>query len=215
MKFSKNYKTYNEWLVDQTNNSNYKARIARLHSLYPRANLSQLRGHAKSTKKQLRKAKPIPVSKRSYSSLSPSEKLAREKSLSVLRDVRRGKSLTKASRERGISVNKVLSLDIFNKLKYRWSAPFYDHIHRVMRINENGREIIIEVNDSRIASVIGTYHNSVKKFLNDGDYSGLAVFQRIAITDARGRRHKFETSPTSLRHIAESREDSEFYDIYY
>ena len=214
-KFSKRYETFNNWKDSKTHYTDYDNRIIRLHDLYPEANLSQLRGHTKQSEINLKKQDPIPVSERSYYSLSPGEKLSREKSLQVLRDVRKGKSLTRASKERGISVNKVLSLDIFNKIKYRWSAPLSDHIYRPMKINENGREVIIETNDSRIASIIGTYHNEVKKFLTDGDYSGLAVFQRITITDSHRQTHRFETNPSALRNITESREDSEFYDIYY
>lgn len=212
--FSKNYKTYNEWLIDNTSNTDYIKRIKRLHNLYPEANLAQLRGHARKAETNLRKQKPIPVSQRSYNSLSPREKLAREKSLGVLKDVRRGKSLTRASRERGISVKKVLALDVFNKNKHKWMARWHDNIPRVMKINENGREVTVVVNDSRISSLIGTYHNIVKKSLNDGDNSGLVPFRHVAFFDAHGRIHRFETNPIALRHIANSREDEEFYDIY-
>lgn len=212
--FSKTYQTYQEWLVNNTEDTDYIRRIKRLHNLHQDANLSQLRGHTRKSEINLRKQKPVPLSKRPYSSLSPREKLAREKSLSVIKDMRHGKSLSKASRERGISVKKVLALDIFNKNKYKWMAPWHDNLHRVMKINENGREVTVEINDSRIASLIGYYHNFVKKYLNDGDYSGLLAYRRITFTDAYGQRHRFETNPGALERIAESREDEEFYDIY-
>lgn len=213
-KFSKRYETFNEWIVNNIQDTPYTRRIKRLHNIYPDANLRQLRGHAKKMERNLRKQKPTPVGQRPYSSLSPREKMEREKSLGALKDMRRGKSLAKASRERGITINKVLALQVFLKIRGRWRAPFHDNIQRALKINENGREVVVVVGDSRIASLIGSYHSYVGIFLDRKDYSGLAAFQHVTFTDIYGRYHRFETNPIALKRIAESREDMEFYDIY-
>jgi hypothetical protein len=215
-KFSKVYNTFNEWIVNNQQASNYKTRIARLHGLYPDATLSQLRGHAIKNEKRLSHKPKTPIGKRHWSSLSPKEKLAREKSLEVLSDVRRSKkSLAQACNDRGVSPKIVLkNTGAFKKMGNRWTARSYDKIPRYMRINEDGKEVSIEVNDSRIASLIGRYHNAVKKYLDNGDTADLEQFEGIAIRDAQGEEHLLETDTEALKKIAEAREEPEFYDIY-
>jgi hypothetical protein len=138
----------------------------------------------------------------------------REKSLGVLSDMRRGKSLNQASKERGVSPKRVLGLNVFYRNKHKWMAPQHDNLPRVMRINENGQDVTIVINDSRIASLIGTYHVVVKKSLKDKDHSGLLPFSYIGFTDANGQIHKFETNPETLKQIEKRREEGEFYTIY-
>ena len=50
MMFSKNFKTFKDWLNNFSGSESYKNRIIREHKKYPKATLSQLRGHP--TKKQ-------------------------------------------------------------------------------------------------------------------------------------------------------------------
>lgn len=216
MKFSKNFETYTEWLISQTTESDYKNRIIRMYNLHPEATLSQLRGHAKTKEKMLSEKTILPVGKRAWRLLSPREKLSREKSLEVLSDMRRNnKSLTKASRDKGISIKTVRdSIRAFKKVGNRWIPKAYDRISRVMVINENGRMTSIEVNDSRIASKIGRYHNAVKKYLETGDNSELRKFDGMKIKDAQGNTHTLETDTDAIDKIAEGIEEPEFYDIY-
>src|SRR2546422_8622257 len=96
-------------------------------------------------------ANKIPVYYRSESSLTPKQKSIREKSLQVLINVRNNKkSLSKVSNEHSISVNTVLhNTNAFKKINGRWRAKKYDKIPRVMKINENRREISFEISDSR------------------------------------------------------------------
>jgi hypothetical protein len=164
----------------------------------------------------LSKKPGIPVSKRSWKALSPGEKASREKSLEVLRDVRRNKkSLSQASQDRGVSVKSVLkNTDAFKKEGNRWRAKSYDRISRVMAINENGREVSIEVTDSRTASLIGRYHNAVRKYHDNDDTSELEKFQGKTVKDAQGNKHVLETRPEALDEIYEGIESPEFYDIY-
>ena len=53
----------------------------------------------------------------------------------------------------------------FKKVGSRWVAKRYDKIPRDLDINENGRIVPIEINDSRTASRIAHYHQAVKQYL--------------------------------------------------
>ena len=57
-KFSPKYSTYQDWKKANPGNSEYVSRIKRLHSLHPKASLSQLRGHPSKKRKPLSKLKP-------------------------------------------------------------------------------------------------------------------------------------------------------------
>lgn len=214
--FSKIYESYSEWLANQTTVSDYTKRIIRLHGQHPEATLAQLRGHAKKAEKPLSAKTPLPTPKRSWFTLNPKEKLMREKSLRVLSDVRRNqKSLTEASKDAGMKIKTVLNnTRAFNKIGGRWVAKTYDRIPRVLKINENGKITSIEVDDSRKASLIGRYHNAVKKYVETGDSSDLRKFEGKTVKDSRGRIHTLETDTKALDRINESIEEPEFYDIY-
>ncbi len=144
------------------------------------------------------------------------QKLLREKSLSVLSDARKSnQSLSKLSKKQGISRKTVLNnTNAFRKRQRRWNAKRFDKIPRVMKINENGKEVSIQINDSRTASLIGRYHNSVKQFLNTGDKKALRKFRRKKIKDIDGNLHSFEINPASIIEINEQIEEPEFYELY-
>ena len=57
-KFSPKFNTYQDWKKANPGNSEYVNRIKRLHSLHPKASLSQLRGHPSKKRKPLSKLKP-------------------------------------------------------------------------------------------------------------------------------------------------------------
>ena len=215
-KFSYRYKTFADWIAGQTKQTSYVKRIERLHVLYPKANLDQLRGHAKAEAKKLSKGTPKPVSARSWNTLSPSEQLARERALEVLSHARRsGKSLSRLSKEHSISVKAVLkATNSFEKVKGRWKAKKIDHISRIMAINEHGKELFIEVTDSRYATLIGKYYSAVKEYLNTGNTDVLTEFEGKRVKDSSGKWHTLETNPSAIREINARREEPEFYDIY-
>lgn len=214
--FSKVYNTYNEWIVDQIVDTVYKKRVVRLHNLHPDATLAQLRGHAFVNEKPLSIKPVVPINKRSWTILSPKEKLTREKSLEVLSEVRRNKkSLSSASKDKGLSLKTVLqNTNAFKKVGNRWVSKTYDHIPRVMKINTNGKVKSIEINDSRTASLIGRYHNAVKKYIDTGDSKDLARFEGKTVKDVNGNLYTFETDTEALDDIHEGIEEPEFYDIY-
>ena len=214
--FSKEFQTFEEWLVSNLQNTDYKRRILRLHTQHPNASLAQLRGHAKTGERPIHTLEALEKSKRSWFTLNPNEKLTRDKSLKVLSDVRRNKkSLTQAAKEKGISLKTVIhNTGAFKKQGNRWIAKAYNRIPRVLKINENGKTISIEVKDSRTASLIGRYHNAVKRFLETGDDSELHKFKGKMVKDSQGRKHSLETESDALEQINEGIEEPEFYDIY-
>ena len=57
-KFSPKYSTYQDWKKANPGKSEYTERIRKLHSLHPKASLSQLRGHPAKKRKPLSKLKP-------------------------------------------------------------------------------------------------------------------------------------------------------------
>ena len=216
MRFSKKYRNFEDWLSARDKHTGYTKRIVRLHSLYPRASLDQLRGHAKAEARRLSKGTPKPVSARSWNTLSPREQLARERALEVLSHARRsGQSLSHLSREYKISVKTVLrATQGFEKVKGRWKPKKSDKISRMMAINENGKELFIEITDSRYATLIGKYHSAVKEYLNTGNIDVLAEFEGKRVKDSSGKWHTLETDPSAIREINARREEPEFYDIY-
>jgi len=214
-RFSKSFKTFSDWKT-QSKNTPYKRRIERLHALHPQVSLSQLRSHPRGREKPLSRLKPKPLSKLNWDFLFPKQKRTRVKSAKVLRLMRKkGYSLTKASREVGISPKTVerhtgaLKRDV-----HRWKAKKYDSLSRVMDINEDGKSVWIEVKDSRHASLIGKYQNAVKKFLESDDETILKPFRNKRVKDINGNWHTLDTDPDRLYDIRERRVDEEFYTIY-
>jgi hypothetical protein len=212
--FSTRYKTFDEFQKNFKGSEAYKQRIIRLHSKYPDASLSQLRGHPKAREKTVSQLKEKPVYKRSWSELTRRELILREKSLDVLSKVRRGQSLSSASKELHITTKTVIKhTNAFRKSKGRWIAKSQDRISRIMSIYENGKQEWIEISDSRTASKIGKYNSAVNEFLRSGNEDILKQFIK-PFKDSKGNLHYFETNPNKLYEIVESREELEFYDIY-
>jgi len=214
MKFSPKYPNFQEWLDNFKGSESYKNRIIRLHSKYPNASLSQLRGHPKARERIVSNLKQKPVYKRSWSELTKRELNVREKSLEALSKVRNGQSLSKASRELHIEPKTVIKYtNAFKKVKGKWIAKSQDRISRIMSIYENGKEEWIEIKDSRTASRIGKYNSAVKEFLRTGNKDVLEPYKK-PFKDVEGKIHYFETDPDRLYEIAESQEEPEFYEIY-
>ena len=214
MKFSPDYKTFEDWISNFKGSESYRNRIIRLHSKYPQASLSQLRGHPKAKERIVSAIKPEPVYKRSWSSITKRELNHREKSLDVLSKVRKGQSLTKASKELHTSPETVIkNTGAFKKVKGKWIAKSQDRISRTMSIYENGKQEWVEIKDSRIASKIGKYNSAVNEFLRTDNTKVLKQFRK-PFKDFNGKKHYFETNPDKLNEIAEQQEESEFYEIY-
>jgi len=83
-----------------------------------------------------------------------------------------------------------------------------------MVIYEKGRKIIVEVADSRIASLIGEYHNRVKQFLDTGKSSFLRDISKKRFKDMKHRTHTLEIRPKAILEIKAREPTPEFRDIY-
>ncbi|MHB8371416.1 MAG: helix-turn-helix transcriptional regulator [Thermoplasmataceae archaeon] len=214
MTFSPQYSNFQDWISNFKGSESYRNRIIRLHSKYPQASLSQLRGHPKAKERIVSAIKPEPVYKRSWSAITKRELNHREKSLDVLSKVRKGQSLTKASTELHTSPEAVIkNTGAFKKVKGKWIAKSQDRISRIMSIYENGKQEWVEIKDSRIASKIGKYNSAVNEFLRTGNTKVLKQFRK-PFKDFNGKKHYFETNPDKLNEIAEQQEEPEFYEIY-
>lgn len=156
------------------------------------------------------------LSRIAWAKLSSKQKTDRFLALDVLRMMRRGFSLTASSKDVGLSKEtslRHLGRAVFKK-SGRWFPSKSNSIQREMKIYENGRIRSIIVRNSRDASLIGEYFNEVRNFVEHGDTSGLKRFRGKTIIDANGKKHTFETRPDKIREIEESKEDSEFFEIY-
>jgi hypothetical protein len=212
--FSTDFSVYDDWLKAHPERTPYNLRVVRTHERFPSASLTQLRGHASKGKRPVSKLIKSPIYKRSWSSLNERELRSREKSLEVLRKVKRGQSLTRASREFHTSAKTVLrNTNAFKKLNGKWIPKRHDRISRTMSIYEDGKQEWIEVRDSRMASRISKYNSAVKEFLETGNAKVLRPFRK-PFRDAQGKTHRFETDPDKLYEIAEQQEEPEFWEIY-
>ena len=212
--FSTKYRTFEDFVKNFKGSNTYKNRIIRLHSKYPEASLSQLRGHPKAREKPISQLKETPVHKRSWSELTRRELILRKKSLDVLSGVRRGQTLFDASKNVGINQETVIKhTNAFKKVKGKWVVKSFDRISRVMSIYENGKQVWVEVRDSRTASRIGKFNSAVYQFIKSGNKDVLKPFKK-PFKDSKGNLHYFEINPEKLYEIAESWEETEFFEIY-
>jgi len=152
-----------------------------------------------------KQTKKTPIHKKSWNDLNPEEKDLRIRSLEVVAQARTTKkSLTKIARENQIPVKTVLhNTKAFKKVNRRWVAKRFDKISRSMIINEKGKMISIQINDSRHASTIGKYLNAKKEFLKTGNKKKLSKFSKKKIRDSNGKLHSFETRPKKIISIEE------------
>jgi len=159
----------------------------------------------------------IPTYKKIWQSLSPKQKALREKSLTVLSEARKSnkKSLSRLAREHQISIRTIQNnTNALKKVNKRWQAKKIDKIHRVMKINEDGKEVSVHINDSRTASLIGRYANATKLLLNNGEVKRLKKFRNKKIKDVNGNIHTLETNSAKIIEINQKIEDNEFYELY-
>lgn len=214
-RFSVSYGSFEAW-KKASKDTTYKRKIERAHALHPGATLSQLRGHAKKGEQKIGRTKKVATSKLDWDILSPTEKELRERSYQVLRLMRnKGHSLTKASKEVGISPKAVIrNTDAFNKGESKWIPKKFDKIPRRMRINSEGKSYFITVNNSKQASTIGKYNSVVREFLEKGDEKTLRPFKGKRVKDIYGQWHTLETDPETIYEIRERRVNEEFYTIY-
>ena len=149
--------------------------------------------------------KEIPIHKKKWDELSPEEKLQRQKALDVLATSRGSKkSVSRIARDNNTTLATVLKhTRAFRKVGRRWVPNKTDKTHRKMLINENGKEKSIEINNSKTASTIGSYKNSIRQFLETGNSKKLSKFSKKKIKDSNGNIHSLDTDPDVITAIQE------------
>lgn len=158
-----------------------------------------------------------PLFQRPWRKLSPRQKLLREKSLTVLSELRntKSKTISQAANDNNITVKNVIKhTNGFKKVNGKPVVKRWDRIKRVMRVNSGGKEKSVEIKDSRTASVVGRYHNAVKQFLNTGNKTKLSKFRNKKVKDSKGKLHRLETNPDEIIKINQRIEEPEFYEVY-
>ena len=158
----------------------------------------------------------IPIWKKRCKKLTPQQKEIRYKSLEALSLVRREKlSLRKAAKEVRLDPRTVKeNTNAFHKVHGRWKAKLRDRIPREILIYEKGHKIMVEIADSRIASLIGKYHNLIKEFLVTGNSSLLLKLPKKQFRDIHGKLHTLETDPKTIFRIKEREPKPEYFQIY-
>lgn len=207
-RFSREHRTYGDWLNAQSRTSRYAREIIRKHQYFPDRNLKQLRNL---------KISDHDLSNTSWQTLSSSQKRDRNLSLEILREMRHGNTLTEATSKLG--VNKQFALKHLGthleKEGGRWQVTKTDSIQSEMLIYSESEGVTsIVVTNSRDRSRIGKYFAVVQKALKTGDPSGLEKFKDMKIKDANGNEYRLETNLERLYEIGETIEEPEFLEIY-
>jgi len=205
--FSGEYRTYGEWLKAQSRDTRYAKEIISKHERFPDKSLSQLRKL---------KASDYDLSQKAWQSLTSQQKSDRNLSLSVLREVRKGESLTQVLGKRGLRREFVLR-NLGNQLQKsngKWSANKTDSLEVEMLVySKDGLRTIVTIS-SKDRSRIAKYFNDVNKALKSNDVASLQKYKDMKIIDAEGKAHQFETDIDKIRDLEAGIEEPEFLEIY-
>lgn len=206
-RFSKECRTYGEWLKAQPRDTKYAKEIIRKHKFFPDRSLSKLRKL---------KIGDFDLSQVAWKTLSAQEKRDRNLSLQILREIRKGENLSSVLEKIGKRTEfavKHLGKNLY-KSGGTWKVTKTDTIQAEMLIySTEGQKTIITAS-SKDRSLIAEYHANVQKAIKNNDPSVLAKFKDIQIVDAKGKVHYFETDLDKLYEILEAQEEPEFLEIY-
>ena len=224
VRFSPKYKSFEDWLSSFKGSEEYKSRVIRLHSKYPNASLSQLRGHAPKDKKLVSELKPRPVYERSWSEITKRELRIREKSLEVLRKVRNGKFLTEASKELHTTPETVIkNTGAFRKVKGKWIAKSQDRISgkEIRNINERLKSQFASYDVQDIENVLSNARPedliSLIGDLNEGQHIDLKPILSLIINSIFSDKqrdemiHIISTSPMAMDYFLNLRSADRIY----
>lgn len=115
-----------------------------------------------------------------------------------------GLSLGKAAKEFGVASAQVIKLghSALRKQKNgRYAARKTDRLLRVLSVLTPQGKQEIALRDSRQASAVGSYWDSVQRYLQTGDDSALRKFRKKRITDAKGKRFALLTDLHELNRL--------------
>lgn len=82
-----------------------------------------------------------------------------------------------------------------------------------MVIYEGFRKEIVEISDSRIASLIGVYHNKVGRSMKTKNFN-LLKLRKKTFKDCKGKRHVLQTDLLIVIALKKKESHPEFFDIY-
>lgn len=217
-RFSRTYETFGLWKAAQPARTKYVAGLERRHARYPSATLSQLRRHPRENQPALSRVPRAPLSRIPLAHLTPRERLQRQRALSVVSEVRRGRgSLTKLARTERISPRTVRgATGTFRKRGGRWVPARRDHIQRWLKSYEDGRRVEVLIDDSRTATLLSKYAHAVSQYLVTRDPELFRPFRGKTYRDVFGVEHLFETRPEAVLAAVERSESDfgAFVDLY-
>ena len=205
--FSKDFRTYGEWLKAQPRDTRYAKEIIRKHERFPDKSLNQLR--------EL-KVSDYDLSQTAWKSMTSQQKSDRDLALEILREVRRGESLTHVLDKRGLRREFVLKNlgNNIQKLNGKWIATKTDSLEVGMLFYSKDGVKTLVTTSSKDRSRIAKYFNDVQKALKKNDDTVLQKYKGMKIIDAEGKVHQFETDLDKLYDIAEAQEEPEFQELY-
>jgi len=206
--FSKDYRTFNQWLTAQKPVSRYAKRITCLHERFPSMNLRDLK-HVRVSDYDMSGTK--------WDTLAPDQKSDRILALEVMRVMRKGEHLKNALVNIGIKKEAaILHLGKYlTKERGYWRVKPSDTIEAEMHlfVRGEGYTTIVTTN-SQDRTLIGKYLAAVGLALKSGDSAVLAPFQNVVITGANGDQYEPETDLDALHEMSDAQEEPEFMEIY-
>jgi len=206
--FSKDHRTFNQWLNSQKPGSRYAKRMTRLHERFPTMNLRDLK-HVRVSDYDLSGTK--------WDTLAPDQKSDRILTLEVLRVMRKGEHLKNALANIGIKKEAaILHLGKYlTKERGYWRVKPSDTIEAEMHlfVRGEGYTTIVTTN-SQDRTRIGKYLAAVGLALKTGDPAVLTPFENMVITGANGDQYEPETDLEALFEMQEVQEEPEFMEIY-
>jgi hypothetical protein len=206
--FSKDYRTFHQWLTAASRTSKYAKQIIRDHVRFPNLSLRDLT-HLISADKDL--------SGIAWENLSSESKRDRNLAFEVLRSMRKGEKFKNAVDTVGIKRETAIKQlgKYLTKSRGYWRVTKNDSIQAAMVFYDRDQGYITVITrNSQDRSKIGKYLSAVSKALKTGNDSGLKKFRSMQIVDADGNTHHFETDLDALYEIEEAQEEPEFFEIY-
>jgi hypothetical protein len=206
--FSKDYRTFNQWLAASPRTTKYSKQVIRDHERFPNLSLRDLT-HLNSVDKDL--------SGITWENLSSEAKRDRNLAFEVLRSMRKGEKFKNAVDTVGIKRETAIKQlgKYLTKSRGYWRVTKSDSIQAAMAFYDRHEGYIsIVTRNSQDRSKIGKYLSAVSKALKTGNASGLKKFKKMVIVDAQGNTHYFETDLDALYELEEAQEEPEFFEIY-
>lgn len=182
---------------------NYNAEYARrkARGLAKGHSLSQVRGHPK--------AGEAFVSGKSLPKTTPSK-------ISVaIKLMNSGRSMTASAKEAGISSSRFTwflnAMKLGQKSGKRWIIGDRRPRRVPMIVNAQTKAIIVPGFSE--SSLVGHYHNDVRRFLQTQEIAFLERYRTQTVNDIYGKSHAFETNPNTLIRYA-LKDEPDFPEIY-